>query len=104
MKKILAILGVAIFAMAALFSTNTVNSIDTDLASLITINKANAEEDDEKGSYCAKDTCTSEVTETDGSVTTYNGHYWHCKDSVSVSTVCVDSDCDEECDAKPTEA
>lgn len=46
MKKLTGILGVAVFAMAMFFSINTMNSAngDLDLASLLTINKANAED------------------------------------------------------------
>jgi hypothetical protein len=45
MKKIIGILGVAIIAVAMFFSANGVNtsSADTSLASLMTINAANAE-------------------------------------------------------------
>ena len=45
MKKIIGILGVAVFAMAMFFSTNATSSSDgnLNLASLITLNTANAE-------------------------------------------------------------
>ena len=51
MKKIIGILGVAVFSMAMFFNVNTLNSSagDLDLASLISLNTANAED----GGGCA---------------------------------------------------
>ena len=45
MKKIIGILGIAVIAAAMFFSTNNVNgsSSDTSLASLMSLNSANAE-------------------------------------------------------------
>ncbi len=45
MKKLIGILGVAVIAMAMLFSTNVVNITngDMDLASLVSMGEANAE-------------------------------------------------------------
>jgi len=43
MKKILGVLGVAVIAVAMFFSANANTSSDLDLASLISLNSANAE-------------------------------------------------------------
>ena len=45
MKKIIGVLGVAVIAVAMFFSANAVsgNSTNTDLASLMTLNKAHAD-------------------------------------------------------------
>lgn len=43
MKKILGFFGVAVFATVMFFSANTNTSSDLDLASLISLNSANAE-------------------------------------------------------------
>lgn len=47
MKKIIGILGIAVFSMAMFFSTNAMNSIngDLDLENLASLNTANAEGD-----------------------------------------------------------
>lgn len=46
MKKLIGIIGTAVIAMAMLFSANSINSSngDLDLASLLSVNTANAEE------------------------------------------------------------
>ncbi len=43
MKKLIGVLGVALIAMALFLSTNTINTNDVDLASLMSMNTANAE-------------------------------------------------------------
>lgn len=46
MKKIIGVLGIAVFAMVMFFNTDSLNNsnADLDLSSLMAINKANAEE------------------------------------------------------------